>query len=63
LPKTTLPLTKNTVVAAGRVIPFEHPFPERQKQSASALLNKAQRIANMRVFARAKTQGRKRSEQ
>jgi len=63
LPKTTLPLTKNTVAAVERVIPFEHPLPERQKQSASALLNKAQRIANMRVFARAKAQGRKRFEQ
>jgi hypothetical protein len=44
LPKTTLPLTKNTVAAVARVIPFEHPFPNRQKQSASMPLKKAQRI-------------------
>jgi len=42
LPKTTLPLTKNTVAAVARVIPFEHPFP--QKESASTPLKKAKRI-------------------
>jgi hypothetical protein len=44
LPKTTLPLTKNTVAAVARVIPFEHPFANRQKQSASTLPNEANRI-------------------
>jgi hypothetical protein len=48
LPKTTLPLTKNTVAAVARVIPFEHPFPNKQKQRASALLNEAKRIGNLR---------------
>jgi hypothetical protein len=48
LPKTTLPLTKNTVTAVARVIPFEHPFADRQKQSASTLLNETKRIANVR---------------
>jgi len=48
LPKTTLPLTKNTVAAVARVIPFEHPFPNRQKQSASTLLNETKRIGNVR---------------
>jgi hypothetical protein len=44
LPKTTLPLTKNTVAAVARVIPFEHPFAKRQKQSESTPLKKAKRI-------------------
>jgi hypothetical protein len=44
LPKTTSPLVKNTVAAVARVIPFEHPFPKRQKQSASTLLDEAKRI-------------------
>jgi hypothetical protein len=48
LPKTTLPLTKNTVAAVARVIPFEHPFPNKQRHSASTLLDEAQRIANVR---------------
>jgi hypothetical protein len=48
LPKTTWPLTKNTVAAVERVIPFEHPFPNKQKHSARTLLDEAQRIANIR---------------
>jgi hypothetical protein len=48
LPKTTLPLTKNTVAAVARVIPLEHPFADKQKQSASALLNETKRIGNLR---------------
>jgi hypothetical protein len=48
LPETTLPLTKNTVAAVARVIPFEHPFPNRQKQTASALLNEIKRIGRVR---------------
>jgi hypothetical protein len=44
LPKTTLPLTKNTVAAVPRVIPFEHPFPDKQKQSATTLLIETKRI-------------------
>jgi hypothetical protein len=47
LPKTTLPLTKNTVAAVARVIPLEHPVANR-KQSASTLPNEAKRIE---VFA------------
>jgi hypothetical protein len=47
LPKTTLPLTKNTVAAVARVIPLEHPFADRQKQSASALLNETKGIGNL----------------
>jgi len=48
LPKTTLPLTKNTVAAVERVIAFEHPFANKQRHSASRLLDEAQRIANVR---------------
>jgi hypothetical protein len=48
LPKTTLPLTKNTVAAVERVIAFEHTFPNKQRHSASTLLDEAQRIANVR---------------
>jgi hypothetical protein len=48
LPKTTLPLTKNTVAAVARVIPFEHPFPNKQKQTARTLLNETKRIGNLR---------------
>jgi len=48
LPKTTLPVAKNTVAAVARVIPFEHPFSNRQKQSVSTLQNKTRRIPNVR---------------
>jgi hypothetical protein len=48
LPKTTLPLTKNTVAAVERVIPFEHAFPNKHKQSASTLLNETKGIENVR---------------
>jgi hypothetical protein len=52
LPKTTLPLTKNTVAAVARVIPFEHPFSKRQKQTATTLPNEAKRIGNVRDWQR-----------
>jgi hypothetical protein len=55
LPKTTLPLTKNTVAAVARVIPFEHPFPNRQKQSASPPPKETKRIGNVRDYQRSKT--------
>jgi hypothetical protein len=48
LPKTTLPRAKNTNATVVRVIPFEHPFSNRQKQSASTLLKKAKRIGTGR---------------
>jgi hypothetical protein len=34
------------------VTPLEHPFPTRQKQSASTLPNKAKRIGNVRDWQR-----------
>src|SRR6516165_4341624 len=58
LPKTTLPLTKNTVAAVARVIPFEHPFPNRQKQSASTPLNETEGIGNLRDQQRSKPRPR-----
>jgi len=48
LPKTTLPFAKSTTVTVERVIPFEHPFPNRQTQSASTLLNETKRIRKLR---------------
>jgi hypothetical protein len=48
LPKTTLPFTEKTIATVERVIPFEHPFANRQAQSASTLLNDARRIGNVR---------------
>jgi hypothetical protein len=43
-----LPFTENTIATVERVIPFEHPSPKRQKQSASTLLYDAKRIGNVR---------------
>jgi hypothetical protein len=51
-PKTTLPLTENTTGTVERVIPFEHPFPNRQTKSASTLLNDARCIGNVRDWHR-----------
>jgi hypothetical protein len=59
LPKTTLPLTKNTVAAVARVIPFEHPFAHRQKQTVSTLLNETKCIGkSSRLAARDKPKPR-----
>jgi hypothetical protein len=47
-----LPVTENTIATVERVIPFEHPLPNRQKQSASTLINEATRIGNVRDWHR-----------
>jgi hypothetical protein len=59
LPKTTSPRTKRTNATVERVIPFEHPFPDRQKQSATTLLNETKRMGkSSRLAARSKPKPR-----